>query len=77
MERDAVTVWVFTATSPASWQGRFLNHLESRCALFQHDNHPKHTSKATVAFLKKNRVKVIHWSSMSPNQNPIEHLLGF
>ncbi len=30
-----------------------------RRALFQHDNDPKHTSKATVGFLKKNRVKVI------------------
>ncbi len=30
-----------------------------RRALFQHDNDPKHTSKATVEFLKKNRVKVI------------------
>ncbi len=32
-----------------------------RRALFQHDNDPKHTSKATVGFLKKNRVKVIQW----------------
>ncbi len=32
-----------------------------RCALFQHDNDPKHTSKVTVGFLKKNRVKVIQW----------------
>ncbi len=30
-----------------------------RHALFQHDNDPKHTSKATVGFLKKNSVKVI------------------
>ncbi len=30
-----------------------------RRALFQHDNDPKHTSKATAGFLKKNRVKVI------------------
>ncbi len=36
-----------------------------RRALFQHDNDPKHTSKATVGFLKKNRVKVIQWPSMS------------
>ncbi len=35
-----------------------------RRALFQHDNDPKHTSKATVGFLKKNRVKVIQWPSI-------------
>ena len=46
-----------------------------RHALFQHDNDPKHTSKATVGFLK-NRVKVIQWPSMSPDLNPVERLLA-
>ncbi len=43
-----------------------------RRALFQHDNDPKHTSKATVGFLKKNRVKVIQCVSWSePNRTPM------
>ncbi len=29
---------------------------------------------STTALLKKLRVKVMDWSSMSPNLNPIEHL---
>ncbi|KAI4900867.1 hypothetical protein NFI96_003411 [Prochilodus magdalenae] len=37
--------------------------------VFQHDNDPKHTSKATTALLRKLRVKVL-------KLNPIEHLWG-
>ncbi len=49
-----------------------------RRALFQHDNDHKHTSKATVGFLKKNRVKwfsgkYVSWSE--PNRTPYGEFL--
>ena len=43
-----------------------------RRAMFQHDNDPKHTSKMTTALLKRLRVKVMDWPSMSLDLNPIE-----
>ena len=38
------------------------------------DNDPKHTSKSTSEWLKKNNVKTLEWPSQSPDLNPIEML---
>ena len=50
-----------------------LQKLDSR-VVFQHDNDPKHISKTTIALLKRLRIKVMDWPSMSLDLNPIEHL---
>ena len=38
-----------------------------RRVVFQHDDDPKCTSKTTTALLKRLRVKVLNWPSMSPD----------
>ncbi|CAI9612389.1 unnamed protein product, partial [Staurois parvus] len=60
IEREDATV------TPCPW---------SSCT-FPMVNDPKHTSNATVAFLKKSRVKVVQWPSVSPKLNPMVHLWG-
>ncbi len=35
--------------------------------VFQHDNDPKHTTKATKEWLKKKHIKVLEWPSQSPD----------
>ena len=42
--------------------------------VFQHDNDPKHTAKATKEWLKKKHIKVLEWRSQSPDLIPIENL---
>jgi hypothetical protein len=42
--------------------------------VFQHDNDPKHTARATKEWLRKKNFKVLEWPSQSPELNPTENI---
>ncbi len=49
--------------------------LKLKCTwVMQQANDPKHTSKSTSEWLKKNKIKVLEWPNQSPDLNPTEML---
>lgn len=58
-------------------QRQMLPHAREYLApnfIFQHDNDPKHTSRAVKAYLERQNVTVLPWPAQSPDLNPIEHV---
>jgi transposase len=42
--------------------------------LFMENNARPHTAKKTLAFLRKEKIKILEWSPHSPDLNTIENL---
>ena len=52
----------------------FMNHLNSKNAIFQQDNAAIHTSKLMKDWFKARNIEVLDWPTKSPNLNPIENM---
>ncbi len=56
-------------TGPCTVRARVLKMGHG--LVFQHDNDPQHTAKATKQWLKKKHIKVLEWPSQFPDLIPI------
>ena len=50
--------------------GRHQHHM------FQQDTAHAHTARATGYFLQQHNIRIMSWSALSPDLNPIEHIKG-
>ncbi|KAI4883139.1 hypothetical protein NFI96_020583, partial [Prochilodus magdalenae] len=70
-EKDQLTKKL-QAKDPDGERQPSVHYLKlKRTWVLQQDNEPKHTSKSTPEWLKKNKVKTLEWPSQSPDLNSI------